>query len=233
MNLNASRLRWYVIRPFNTGLLKRLADGMLRAKYDEAAGFGYIIGDVRKTILTGRFVQKETLTRSIIDPHGDERNFTFENYQSTHFIIRDTAPHIELTNPSRRLSELFTSFGDMLDNTVAITLVEARCSDWLSALKKAGCSITATKVLTDNISLSNTVSVKASFVGSRDVRAEASKFFQQTKFQPSTISGLIEYDGESAKFRLSSKGTFYFLSEPGDSLTKAVRSAAGSLAADL
>lgn len=233
MNHNSSRLRWYLIRPFDTGMLGRLAKGMLEAKYEEDSGFGYILGDVRKSFITGRFVQRETVTRLILDPHGSERNFSFENYQSTSFVIRDLAPHLELRNPCRRLSELFTSIGDLLDNSVAITPIEAQCSSWLSVLKKAGCVIHATKVVTENVSLSNTVSVKATFSGSRDVRAEVSKFFDSKKIVPSSVNGIIEYAGESAKFKLSSNGVFHFLSQPSEGLADALRVAAGSLAPEL
>ena len=65
MKASPTRLRWFNLRPLDRKLLQKLADGMLDSKFDEESGFGFILGDVRQGRVTGRFVRKETITRSV------------------------------------------------------------------------------------------------------------------------------------------------------------------------
>lgn len=231
MSTYSSRLRWFVIQPFSSKSLSRIAEQMLAAKYDERLGFGYVLSDVRKSHVSGRFVQRETVTSSFLDPSGNEKTLSFEQFCSTTFILRTAAPHLEIANPARRVSELLTSIGDMLDNTISIVPIEVRISDWLAAFKKANCSVTALKLVTDNVTLSPSISVKATFSGNNDVRSEASKFFKTSRVLPELIAGTLAHEHESATFKLSVRGVFTFLSEPSESVREAVRKAATLIAA--
>jgi hypothetical protein len=223
MKASQTRLRWFTLRPFDRKLLQKLADGMLAAKFDEATGFGFILGDVRKEKLTGRFVRKETITRSITDPQGDSKNVQFVDFSTTRFTISTNKPNLELVNPPRRLSEFLTALGDMLDNKIAIVSVEAACRCWLEALVKAGCSVRSSRLVTGSIAISDTVAVKATFSGTRDVQKEALTFLKGRKSDPVEIAGELELVGQTAKFKISSNGIFTFTTNPSDELLGAAR----------
>lgn len=226
------RLRWFTMSSFDRKLLQKLADGMLAAKFDEETGFGFILGDVRKEKVTGRFVQKKTITRSITDPQGEFQSVQFVDFSTTRFTLSASKPNLELVNPPRRLSEFLTTLGDMLDNKIAIVPVEATCQRWLKALAESGCSVRFTKLVTGSISISDTVAMKATFSGTRDVQKEALSFIKGKKSDPVEIAGELECGGETARFKLTANGAFVFLSSPPDELLAAVRSASERLTKD-
>jgi cold shock CspA family protein len=231
MKASSARFRWFSLRPFDRKLLRKLTDGMLVAKFDEKTGFGFILGDVRKEKITGRFVRKETISRSITDPQGESQTVQFVDFSITRFTLSTTSPHLELENPPRRLSELMTAFGDMLDNRIAIVPVEASCRRWLEALTLAGCAVRSTKIVTGSIAISDTVAVKATFSGTRDVQKEALAFLKGKKSDPVEIAGELGYNSETARFKLSANGILIFASTPPDELLAAVRRASAALLA--
>ena len=225
MKASPTRFRWFTLRPFDSKLLRKLADGMLAAKFNEETGYGFILGDVRKEKVTGRFVRKETITRSITNPQGEAQNVQFVDFSTTRFTLSTSSPNLELENPPRRLSEFLTALGDMLDNKIAIVPVEATCRRWLEALAKAGCSVRSTKLVTGSIAISDTVAVKATFSGTRDVQKEALTFLKGKKSDPVEVAGELECGGETARFRLAANGVFTFSATPPEELLVAVRSA--------
>jgi hypothetical protein len=229
MKPNPTRVRWYSIRPFDKKLLRRLADGMLLTKFEPEVGFGFVVGDVRPGRITGRFVRKEKATRTITKPDGLLEVVHFEDFSSTPFVVTASSPQLELCNPSRRISELLSTIGDILDDRVAIVPMEASCRQWLEALKMGGCVVRTTRLVTQNIALTDTVSVKAAFSGTRDVQDEVIAFFKGRKPTAESLSGIVEFDGDSAKIRISSTGTFTFVSPPSELLLEAVRKSAASL----
>lgn len=229
MKASPTRFRWFTLRPFDSKLLRKLADGMLAAKFDEATGFGFILGDARKEKVTGRFVRKETINRSITDPQGDSQTVQFVDFSTTRFTLSTSSPHLELENPPRRLSEFLTALGDMLDNKIAIVPVEATCRRWLEALAEAGCSVRSTKIVTGSIAISDTVAVKATFSGTRDVQKEALTFLKGKKSDPVEVSGELECGSKTARFKLSANGVFTFHAAPPEELLEAVRKASVDL----
>jgi hypothetical protein len=229
MKASSTRLRWFMLSPFDRKQLRKLADGMLTTKFDEETGFGFILGDVRKDKITGRFVKRETVTRSVTDPQGDVQNIQFTVFSTVRFTFTTDLPNLELVNPPRRLLEFITAIGDLLDNKVAILPAEATCGEWLDALAKSGCTVRPTKIVTGNIALSDTVVVKAAFSGTRNVQKEALGFLKSKKYDPVAIAGEIEFDGESAKLRITTNGLLTFLSIPSDDLFGAVRESCGHI----
>lgn len=229
MKASPTRFRWFTLRPFNSKLLRKLADGMLAAKFDEETGFGFILADIRKEKVTGRFVRKETITRSITDPQGESQSVQFVDFSTTRFTLSTSSPNLELENPPRRLSEFLTGLGDMLDNKIAIVPVESTCRRWLEALAEAGCSVRSTKIVTGSIAISDTVAVKATFSGTRDVQKESLTFLKGKKSDPVEIAGEFEYGGETARFKIAANGVFAFPAPPPEGLLAAVRSACEAL----
>lgn len=229
MKASPIRIRWFTLRPFDKKLLQKLADGMLVAKFDEENGFGFILGDVRKEKITGKFVRKETITRSTTDSQGEIKNVQFIDFSTTRFTLSASPPNLELENPPRRLSEFLTALGDMLDNKIAIVPVEASCRRWLELLAEAGCSVRSTKIVTGSIAISDTVAVKATFSGTRDVQNEALTFLKGKKSDPVEIAGQLECDGATVRFKLTANGVFTFPIVPPDSLLAFVRRASEAL----
>lgn len=223
MKASPTRFRWFTLRPFDRTQLRKVADGMLAAKFDEETGFGFILGDLRKEKVTGRFVRKETINRLITDPQGVSQSVQFVDFSTTRFTLSTSSPNLELENPPRRLLEFLTALGDMLDNKIAIVPVEATCRRWLEALTEAKCSVRSTKIVTGSIAISDTVAIKATFSGTRDVQKEALTFLKGKKCDPVEIGGELEFGGETARFKISANGVFTFLSSPPDELVAAAR----------
>lgn len=225
MRASPTRFRWFTLRPFDAKLLRKLADGMLAAKFHEETGFGFILGDVRKDKVTGRFIRKETITRSITNLQGETKNVQFVDFSTTRFTLFTSFPNMELENPPRRLTEFLTALGDILENKIAIIPVEATCQRWLETLAEAGCSVRTTKIVTGSIAISDTVAVKAIFSGTRDVQKEALTFLKGKKIASVEIAGELEHDGVKGKFRLSGNGVFTLPSAPPEELLAAIRNA--------
>lgn len=225
MKANPTRFRWFTLRPIDKKLLGKLADGLLAAKFDDETSFGFILGDVRKEKVTGRYIQKETITRTITDPNGESQNVQFVDFLTTKFTLSTSPPNLEVVNPPRRLSEFLTSLSDILDNKVAIVPVEATCRQWLEALSASGCTFRSNKIVTGNIAITDTVSVKASFSGTKNVQSEALSFLKGKKYDPVEIAGIIECGGETTKLKITSNGVLSFPSPPADELLAAVRNA--------
>lgn len=227
MKASPTRLRWFTLRPFDRKSLRKLADGMLAAKFDEETGFGFILGDVRKDKITGRFVKRETVTRTVTDPQGEVQSIQFTDFSTVRFTFTTSPPNLELVNPPRRQLEFITAIGDLLDNKVAILPVEPTCREWLDALTKAGCTLRPTKLVTGNLAISDSVMVKAAFSGTRNVQKEALSFLKGKKCDPVEVVGEIEFDGESTRIRITTNGLLTFLSTPTDALLDAVRESCG------
>lgn len=225
MKANPTRIRWFTLRTIDRKMLGKLADGLLAAKFNEGTSYGFIIGDVRKDKVTGRYIQKETITRTITDPNGESQSVQFVDFTSTKFTLSTSPPNLEVVNPPRRLSEFLTALGDILDNKVAIVPVEATCRQWLEALSASGCTFRSKKIVTGNIAISDTVSVKASFSGTKNVQKEALSFLKGKKCDPVEIAGEIECDGETSKLRITANGVLSYPSAPADDILAAIRKA--------
>lgn len=229
MKASPKRMRWYTIRPFDRKLLARLGEGMLATKFHAEAGFGFVVGDIRPAKITGRFVRKERVTRSVTNPDGVVEELLFEDFSSTSFVVSTSAPHLELSNPSRRTAEMLTTLGDLLDDKVAIIPVEADCIGWLNALRGQGVAIHTTRLVTGSIPLTDSVAVKAAFSGTRDVNEQATAFLRGRKHNAESLSGVMELKGDSAKFKVTASGAFTFTSTPSDQLLAAAKRSAGAI----
>lgn len=225
MKANPTRIRWFTLRTIDRKLLGKLVDGLLAAKFGEETNFGFILGDVRKDKVTGRYIQKETITRTITDPNGESQSVQFVDFLITKFTLSTTAPNLEVVNPPRRLSEFLTALSDILDNKVAIVPVEATCRQWLEALSASGCTFRSNKIVTGNIAITDAVSVNATFSGTKNVQKEALSFLKGKKCDPVEIAGEIEYDREKSKMRITANGSMGFSSAPTDDILNAIRKA--------
>jgi len=85
--------------------------------------------------------------------------------------------------------------------------------------------VRSTKIVTGSIAISDTVAVKATFSGTRDVQKEALTFLKGKKSDPVEIAGELECGGVTAKFRLSANGVFTFPSAPPEELLATVHRA--------
>lgn len=224
------RIFWFRIKPFSSASLQALASGMLAAKYDDVVGRGYNLSDVRKTWIVGRHIEKEVISRTFEDPTGEEVTSTMESFRATGFTLRTTLPHLEIVDPSRRLSELLTSIGDLLDNRIAISPIVSATGDWLSALRECGGEIETTRIVTSSIALSDSSSVKATFSGKSDVESQMKRLFPKRTVVPDSVSGTINLDGATARFRVGAGGVFRFASHPGDEILALVRESAALVA---
>lgn len=230
MKASPTRLRWFTLRPFDQKALRKLSDGMLAAKFAEETGFGFVLGDVRKDKFTGRFIKRETVTRSITDPQGEVQNIQFTDFSTIRFTFTTDSPNLELVNPPRRLLEFITTVGDLLDNKIAILPIETTCRQWLEALAASSCTVHPKKLAIGSIAISDTVTMKATFSGTRHVQKEAATFLKGRRCDPVEIAGDLECEGSSARFKLSSNGGFTLMSAPSDALLAAVRRACATIA---
>ena len=229
MKASPSRIRWYSIRPFERKLLKKLTDGMLATNFNPEVGFGFVMGDIRPSSIMGRFIRKERICRTITHPDGAIEEVQFDDFSSSSFTVSSSDPHLELTNPSRRIAELLTVIGDLLDDRVAIIPMEVECERWLEALTRNGCTVIQTRLVTEDIALTDSVSVKAAFSGTRDVRGEARSFLKRRNLNAEAVFGSLECEGHTAKIKISRGGALTFLSTPSNELLQAVRKSASSL----
>ncbi len=232
MKASSTRYRWFTLRPFDSKMLRRLSEGMLLSKFEDEASFGYILGDVRKDKLTGKFVQKDTINRIITNAQGESETVQFVDFNITNFTISTSHSTLEVVNPSRRLSELLISISDILDNRIAIIPIAATCRTWLDALSKSDCTIRLTKIVTGHISLTDTVSVKATFSGTKNIQKEAKTFLKGKMSDPVEITGQLEHDGDIAKIKITSSGALCFLSSPSEGILSAVRAACDMMASN-
>jgi hypothetical protein len=224
------RLRWFNIRPFTAAALRDLAAGMLRSKYDEGFGCGFILGDVRKSAVVGRHIEKEVISRTFQNPLGQEVTSTMESYRMTSFEVRTGSPNLEIVDPSRRLPELLTSIGDLLDNRIAITPIVASTSDWIRVIRDCGAEVETARIVTNSISLSDSTSVRATFVGKSDVEDQVKRLFPRRSVMPDSVSGKIRVGHCVVRFRVGSSGIFRFASYPGDEIVAILRKAASAVA---
>lgn len=77
--------------------------------------------------------------------------------------------------------------------------------------------------MTGSIAITDTVAVKATFSGTRDVQKEAIAFRKGKKSDPVEIAGELECGGETARFKLSANGVYTFHAAPPEELLEAVR----------
>ena len=67
--------------------------------------------------------------------------------------------------------------------------------------------------------------MKAMFSGTRNVKKSAVEFLKKHGYNPDSVSGELEYKGESSKFKISSQGVFTMVSNTCEELLTAIRSA--------
>lgn len=85
-----------------------------------AGGWGFQIGEVRRSYLSGRYVVREKRTESFRNPIGEIQTVEFQTFRETEFRVQDAAPHVEVPVSARGTPEVFNQFGRILNYKISI-----------------------------------------------------------------------------------------------------------------
>lgn len=232
MSTKAYRYRWFDIKPLNRNSIQRLAEGLLKLGYTDQTGFGFLVDEVRPTVLQARFITRDKVIKMIVGPDGESKEVAYEDYCKVGLRISAFSPALEVCNPTRRISELLSSIGEALDNTISIIPVVPSGLEWIEALGAGTGNVVLTRMAVSGITLTESISVKSIFSGTADVRKAASKHLGGRKIEIDNLGGTLSCGSDELAFKISKAGSFTFSSIPSDAALRLVRTAVQKVLAD-
>jgi len=167
--------------------IKKLADRMLAEKYQDDRGWGYMLAEVRKSFLTGKFIEKNKRTESFADPFGKTQTYEIISYQEINFRLQSEWPQLRIENPPRSLGPFFTSIGEYLDFQIGISEIAISPNEWVRAVESICNEVKVLKAQISDLAVSNLTAAGLIITGSEDVR----KYFKKlTLDKPYTVSSV-------------------------------------------
>jgi hypothetical protein len=166
-------IRWYKAN-LDSASLRALTDSMLRDAFTQKAECGFKIEERRRSHVRGAFYEKLVHIDAVVDPFGSTEEYKRVEYRTTEFVIRSTAPTIEIYGGGRGTGVLFSRLLEYLGPQAIIAPLNVAVSEWLATLE----ALTSAEVLGiefADIALSASAKSSLRVDGVSDVRGSANK----------------------------------------------------------
>lgn len=168
------RIRWYSL-PLDRPRLRDLAASMSGAAYNAKRGHGFILDEVRPTLVTGRHVERVEREIVGVDPFGAETKQAITTFVHASFALSTTPPGLEVLDPPRSVRMLLTQLGALSNFELAITAIEADPLAWLASVESDGARAIVAEVEYTEIAFKGGTTGSLTVRGINDVRDASSK----------------------------------------------------------
>lgn len=110
---------------------RQLARLLQQAQFTKDSEEGFVVDRARRNSIEARYVQRVNVTEVIVDPFGNEAEFSSVKYSEQHFFIADDLPCIELRQGVRHLHACLALLSQTTDFRIAVTPVKVDVNHWL------------------------------------------------------------------------------------------------------
>lgn len=171
-----TKVRWLLCDEFSGSLLKKLSAAVTERGFTPNSDRGFFVTRVRAGVVAGKFIEKITGKREILDPFGNRVELPFVNYEVVQFRFSADRPQIELVNPTRSPKRLILYLGEITGESFAVAPIEIDLRQWIDAIARAWGKVTVTEVAFGDISISANLAAELNFYGAGNVLDEAVNF---------------------------------------------------------
>ncbi len=189
------RLKWFRGERITRESLKSALKQMLRWKYSDETGWGFLLNETRKEYVVGRFIERVVLKEDITDPFGKELHYERAIFQETEFLLQHEHPHLELRNVPRSTTTFLNQLGRAFDFSIALTPLELDVMRFLSGLEKRAVDITVSRITISDMAVAIGIEAKCVLAGEQDVRRHVRTLTANRKFHVSSIGVRFTIDG--------------------------------------
>jgi hypothetical protein len=190
------RAKWLNVEPLKRGDLGKFFDMAKEREFGRSTPSGYILDNRRTDCVSGRFIQREEISEEVEDPFGRVDVLTRTIYHVTKFVLRDSAPQLELQDYPRRLSAFLLQLGEAFDFHVSAVEVTCNVQKWASGIAKELSNPVFRLVEVHDVSVARDATAKMVFTGIGDIPEKVSTFLGKRSYQLTRVgfSGLVGED---------------------------------------
>jgi hypothetical protein len=200
------RLHWFKLAPLSSRDVKLLSEGMLRDKYQAERGWGFDIEDVRRDIITGRFIERESVVDEYADPFGAPQRFERIVFHQALFRLDTRWPNMEVTNAPRDLSAFFSRLGEYTKFQISISPVRKEPAQWIGALRNAARNVVLEKAVATDITVTTSITGQVALSGTEDVEKHLKNFLRQRSYNLDSAQLSFRINEENLRCEINSSG---------------------------
>lgn len=167
--------------------LEFLHEKMLEDKFDDDSTSGFWIERANERELSGRFIEKHATEEIIVDPFGRELRFNRVFFAEQHFELRLTSPNLVLRDPSPVMKRLIGRLSEYSNFRIVVMPIECSAMQLLEVLVQRLENVETYAMSFAAFSVTPDITVRMSFKGTADVRAEARKFLGARRGEPEAL----------------------------------------------
>lgn len=200
------RLKWFRGERIARESIEHATKQMLRWKYSDETGWGFLLNETRPEYVVGRFIERVVLKDEITDPFGKEIHNERVIFQETEFLLHHEHPHLEIRNAPRSITAFLNQLGRAFDFSIALTPLELDVMRFLSVLEKRATDITVSRIVISEMTLAVGVEAKCILTGERDVRRHVRALTASRDFHVSSIGVRFAVNGIELTGEVSNEG---------------------------
>lgn len=202
------RVKWFEINWSNefSNIYKKLK----QMPYVREGTSGFIIDQISKSMIEGRYIEKFIQNFSIRDPFGTITELSQLEFRTVEFKMFDSFPNIELWDPPRGLQGFWTKLAEIFEFAISIEEIQTPTINLVDSIEnhfKKRASINS--MLFSDIILQEKVHATITIKEGNNLRNFLELFCKQYNCEPQKINLSI---GDTPNFQLSlnNKANFHF-----------------------
>jgi hypothetical protein len=213
------RLRWFDFTP--SGMpLRRLAEAMQGRQYGRKRAAGFMLEEVRRDYITGRFIERVEWDDDVEDPVGGTVSVHRVELRQVQFRVASSSPELEVSDSSRALKSFVEHLSEAVGVDLRLVELSVPPDAWLAQLEAQSRKVVVVSIVAGGIAASNNVLASVGLAGTEDVRRLLKRF---TDGRPFSIQRLVAVISEPAgKVELTRNGRA-LLSDGGSALVTLLR----------
>lgn len=162
--------------------VRQLAKLLQEAQFTTHSEEGFVVDRVRRNSIEARYVQRVNVTEVIVDPFGNEVEFSSVKYSEQSFFIADNMPCIELRHGVRHLHACLSLLSQATDFRISVKPIKVDVNHWLGVFAySASIPFTIDAFQVGSIAFSDGASARALVKAGRGDAQAALKSLTSTK----------------------------------------------------
>lgn len=168
--MHSTSLRWYVL-DLRQSSLRLFATRLLRARYNDRDGHGFVLEDVRTGDITGRHIERIQNEYEYTDPYGQPLRQQVTRYREASFVLRAEQPGLEIRGSHRAPRLMISQLSVIAGTTLVVSTIKANPATWLSQIEHHLPASEVRRIECSDIDFRGGVAGVLSVTGPTDVRA--------------------------------------------------------------
>ena len=182
---------------------RSLVKGINSDQFTTSVSSGFLIDESRSEFIQARFVEKDEIKESFLDPFGNKTEGTRIQYTQVEFRLQRQAPQLEIYNAPRQINAFLNRLGEFTRGAAAIYSPEISVDSWLRALNKEATSLATIGAIISDLELGDSVIAKAALTGDQDVRKYVNLIANGRKYRLVQARVKVIFENVEAKFTIN------------------------------